>query len=51
MTYGYCKKIITSGDYDKTEMIDKLDVFLLNNRITQENYEELVSLINAQKPW
>ena len=29
MTYGYCKKIIASGKYDKNEMKDKLDVFLL----------------------
>ena len=28
MTYGYCKKIIASGKYDKNEMKDKLDVFL-----------------------
>jgi len=25
----------------------KLDVFLLNNRITQEQYTELVGLLNA----
>lgn len=26
----------------------KLDVFLLNDRITQENYDELTTLLNAQ---
>ena len=34
MTYGYCKKIIASGRYDKNSMKDKLDVFLLAERIT-----------------
>ena len=29
MTYGYCKKIIASGKYDKNEMKDKLDVFFV----------------------
>jgi hypothetical protein len=48
MTYTYCKKIILSGNYDKEDMLNKLDVFLLNNRITQEQYIELVQLINEQ---
>ncbi len=47
MTYEYCKKIILSGDYDKAQMLDKLDVFLLADRITREQYEELTGVINA----
>lgn len=47
MTYGYCKKIIASGKYDKNEIQDKLDVFLLANRITNEQYKELTQLINS----
>ena len=47
MTYGYCKKIIASGTYDKNEMKDKLDIFLLANRITDEQYKELTQLING----
>ena len=47
MTYGYCKKIIEIGKYDKNEMKDKLDVFLLANRITDEQYKELIQLING----
>ena len=47
MTYGYCKKIIASGKYDKNEMKDKLDIFLLANRITDEQYKELTQLING----
>ncbi len=47
MTYEYCKKIILSGGYDKTQMLDKLDVFLLADRITREQYEELTGVINT----
>ena len=49
MTYIYCKKVIQNGTYGSTEdMMVKLDVFLLNNRITQEQYTELVGLLPAQ---
>ena len=47
MTYGYCKKIIASGKYDKNEMKDKLDVFLLANRITDEQYKELMQMMEG----
>lgn len=46
MTYIYCKKVITNGTYGaKEEMMEKLDVFLLNSRITQEQYTELVGML------
>lgn len=45
MTYTYCKKIILAGNYSKDDMQDKLDIFLLNNRIDQEQYTELAELI------
>lgn len=49
MTYIYCKKVIENGTYGtKEDMMIKLDVFLLNNRITQEQYNELVGLLSAQ---
>ena len=47
MTYTYCKSIIERGNYDAEEMRDKLDVFLLADRITQEQYKELTALITA----
>lgn len=47
MTYVYCKKIIERGNYNKEEMLNKLDVFLLNNRITEDQYKELVGIING----
>jgi len=47
MTYIYCKKVIQNGAYGTIEdMMIKLDVFLLNNRITQDHYNELVGMLN-----
>lgn len=47
MTYIFCKKVINNGTYgNKEDMMIKLDVFLLNNRITQDEYDELVNLLN-----
>lgn len=46
MTYYLCKKLIQGG---KTEgMQDKLDVFLLNERLNNEQYTELISLLKQQ---
>lgn len=42
-TYIFCKKLIETGKTDG--MKEKLDVFLLNDRITQEQYTELIGLI------
>ena len=47
-TYILCKRVIENGAYGtKEEMLINLDVFILNNRITQEQYNELVNLLNA----
>lgn len=49
MTYTFCKKVIMNGNYGtKEDMMIKLDVFLLNNRITQDQYNELVEMLPAQ---
>lgn len=59
MTCKNCKKVIenqikkkksgviTSEDYEtfKIDTTNKLDVFLLNNRITKEQYTELIGLM------
>jgi hypothetical protein len=46
MTYSYCKKVIANNTYGtKEEMMEKLDVFLLNNRILEAQYTELVGLL------
>ena len=50
MTYIFCKKVIENGTYGtKEEMMIKLDVFLLNNRITQTEYNELVDLLEKKE--
>lgn len=46
MTYQNCKTVIEiqkqRGSLDKNSMMNKLDVFLLNGRITEDEYSELV---------
>ena len=48
-TYILCKKVIENTEYknqeQKDEMQFKLDVFLLNNRISQNEYNELSQLL------
>lgn len=48
MTYKVCKRLIQNGNFEKEDMTMKLDVFLLNNRITQEQYEELLQLLEVE---
>ena len=40
MTYARLKKLIERGAYNKEDMLNKLDVFLMANRITEEQYQE-----------
>lgn len=53
MTYKICKIVIENAEYktqeEKDEMQVKLDVFLLNDSITQENHEELSNLLNEKE--
>ena len=46
MTYVYAKRIIENGNYDKDKMQLNLDIFLMANRITQVEYEELTAMLN-----
>lgn len=49
MTYKLCKQIITNKTYiSKEDMQLKLDVFYANNRINQEEYEELADQLAEQ---
>lgn len=48
MTYALCKKLILKGNCDKDELLNKLDVFLLANRITQAQYEELSGMLKEE---
>lgn len=45
MTYARVKKLIENGVYVKEDMLNKLDVFLIAGRITQEQYTQLVALM------
>lgn len=49
MTFLNCKKVILNriqrGTLDVDSMKDKLDVFLLADRITEEEYNELIALM------
>lgn len=49
MTYRNCKKLIEAVRYEYDDMLNKLDVFLLGDRITQTEYEELVKMMNDRK--
>ena len=48
MTYKNCKKLIEAGRCSYEDMMKKLDVFLLNNRITVEQYRELIEIMNRE---
>lgn len=52
-TYLLAKRVITNANYktqaEKDDMQFKLDAFLLNNRVTQDEYNELTQLL-ADKP-
>lgn len=51
MTYDICKRLIDIKSFDKAgkdDLQSKLDVFLLHDRITQNEYDELVELLNAK---
>ena len=49
MTYKLCLTIINKGTYGtKEEMKEKLDVFLLNNRITESEYNELIKRLDSK---
>lgn len=47
MTYRLMKRIIEKGGYDRESTLLKLDVFLMADRITPEEYQELVELMGG----
>ena len=49
MIYTLLKRMITTGNYEKDDMQNKLDVFFAVNRITEEQYLELTELINSKQ--
>lgn len=49
MTYERCKKLIQNGSYEQEDMLKKLDVFLLADRITTEQYNELAGMMQKEE--
>ncbi|MFT4146698.1 MAG: hypothetical protein QM644_19815 [Mobilitalea sp.] len=47
-TYENMKKVIATGKKSSEDLLTMCDIFLMNNRITAEQYTELVNLINAE---
>ena len=47
MIYNICKNLINAGKYEKEDMTNKLDVFLMFDRITIEQYQELLEKVTA----
>lgn len=48
LTYRACKILIERKTYkSKEDMQTKLDIFLLNDRLTQEEYNELTQLLTS----
>lgn len=47
-TYEMCKTLIEKGRYEKEDMTQKLDIFLLGDRVTKEEYQELIAMMNPQ---
>ncbi len=47
MTFDRLKKLIENGKYNKEDLLNKMDIFLLCNRITNENYQELLKMMEA----
>lgn len=49
MTYNMLLKMIEKGQYVKEDILNKIDTFYANNRITQEQYIELLAKVESQK--
>jgi len=48
-TYVLCKKVIENKTYQsKEDMQLKIDVFFMNNRLNQSEYEELTNMLASQ---
>lgn len=49
ITYARIKKLISNGNYDVEVLKNNLDTFLLAGRLTNEEYTELMALIDTDK--
>ena len=49
-TYAICKLLILNNRYTYEDMYDKLDLFLMLNRISYEEYVELTGMLVMSVP-
>lgn len=49
MIYTLCKNVINAGSYEYQSMLNKLDVYLLGNRITVDQYTELKDIMDVKQ--
>lgn len=45
MAYKLMKRIIERGNYDRDDVMDKLDTFYAADRMTKSEYEELAGMV------
>ena len=48
MAYKLMKRIIERGGFDKEDVLDKLDAFLAADRMSTDEYKELVKLAGGE---
>lgn len=44
------KRLVIAGNYTKEDMLNKMDVFLLANRISEQEYNEILALMEQYPP-
>lgn len=44
------KRLIIKGNYDKDDIINKLDTYYLMGRLTEAEYTELMDMVNPPVP-
>lgn len=47
MIYNLLKNLINAGKYEKEDMLNKIDVFYTFDRVTTEQYQELLEKVNT----
>lgn len=50
MLFKAIKIVIDGGNYEYESMLSKLDLYLLGNRITESQYNELKALMDSKLP-
>lgn len=48
MQYELLNKVIKGGKFEKQDILNKLDVYMMLNKITLDQYNELMLLINIK---